>query len=307
MTMSDRGVHPDLIDDEPEPPARETPSPRRGRAAPRAAPQPVPGPPSTAEVAEPPEQPAPVEVEAEAQTSSPPEEPDWWKQAKEAPDPKTALALLAKNMPKQDMEQDPTLQGWIGDMGARRARAMLERSEQDRVDQQKQEALANGDFYGLGQLTAPELRAHAEQLAVSQQGAPFMDGVTHFQGTLPVEVQQVVQGKTYGAGKSYAEGVSEYLATITEAAVSHRLNAAVEQELKRREPALRKAWLSESNGNQPVPELEGGQATRVREITGEQVERMTPQEYETYFDSNGRPKPGVRYRVTERDIPVRQR
>ena len=128
-----------------------------------------------------------------------------------------------------------------------------------------------------------------------------------FQKTLPEDVQREIQGKTFGAGKSYAEGVSEYLEAVNQATVSHRLNEAVEQELKRREPALRKAWLSESNGDQPVPELEGGRASSTREITGEQVQRMSEAEYDTYFDSNGRPKPGVRYRVTERDIPVRQR
>jgi hypothetical protein len=303
MTMSDRGIHPDLIDDEPEPPARESPSPHRGRAA-RAAPQPEPVTP-TAEVAESPEPPTPVEQEAAPAASA--EEPDWWKQAKEAADPKAALALLAKHLPKTDLEQDPTLQGWIGDMGARRARTMLERSEQEKIEQQKHEALANGDFYGLGQLTAPELRARAEQLSASQQGAPFMDGVTHFQSQLPTEIQAVVQGKTFGAGKSYAEGVSEYLAALTEAAVSHRLNEAVERELKRREPVLRKAWLSESNGNQPVPELEGGRATSVREITDVQVGNMSLAEYDAHFDANGQPKPGVRVRLTRGIDTRRQR
>jgi hypothetical protein len=134
-----------------------------------------------------------------------------------------------------------------------------------------------------------------------------MDGVTHFQSQLPAEVQAAVQGKTFGAGKPYHEGVAEYLGAVTEAAVSHRLNDAVEKELKRREPALRKAWLSESNGTQPVPELDGaGNPLRTREITGAQVDRMSVAEYDQYFE-NGRPRPGVMYRTTDRDIPVSRR
>jgi len=306
MTMTDRGVHPDLIDEEPQQqPAPETPSPRRGRAA-RAA-LPADPPPAAAEPAEPAPtaEPEPAS-EAPAEEAPKAEPPEWWQQVRDAADPKAALALITKNLPKTELEQDPTLQGWIGDMSQRRALAIQQQQEQERIEQQKREMLANGDYYGLGQLTAPELERRAQQLAAQQQGAPFMDGVTHFQSQLPAEVQAAVQGKTFGAGKSYSEGVSEYLAAVTEASVSHRLNDAIEQELKRREPALRKAWLSESNGAQPVPELDGGRAASVREITDEQIDRMSLAEYETYFDDQGKPKPGVRVRLT-RGIPLQRR
>jgi hypothetical protein len=308
--MTDRGVHPDLLDEQETPQAApEAPSPRRGRAA-RAAPQASSLQPPAAEPAESPPAPeATSEPAADAPESSPAEPtgpPEWWQQVKEASDPKAALALITKNLPKTELEQDPTLQGWIGDMSQRRALALQQQQEQERIEQQKREMLANGDYYGLGQLTAPELERRAQQLAAQQQGAPFMDGVTHFQSQLPAEVQAAVQGKTFGAGKSYAEGVSEYLAAVTEASVSHRLNDALEKELKRREPALRKAWLSESNGAQPVPELDGGRAASVREITDEQVDRMSLAEYDTYFDEQGKPRPGTRVRLT-RGIPLTRR
>jgi hypothetical protein len=301
--MSDRGTHPDLLEEEPQSsPAPETPSPRRGgRSAARAAPQTQPPAEAPAEPSPPPEPETPPEAPPE-----PAEPPDWWAQVKDAKDPETALDLITRNMPKQDLEKNLVLQGWIGDMGARRARAMLQQTEQERIEQQKREALANQDYYGLGQLTAPELQQRAQQQAAQQQGAPFMDGVTRFQSALPPEVQQAVSGKTFGAGKTYQEGVAEYLSAVTEASISHRLNEAVEKELKRREPALRKAWLSESNGAQPVPELDGGRASSSREITDEQVARMTLAEYDAYFDANGQPKPGVRVRLT-RGIPTRQR
>jgi len=307
MTMSDRGVHPDLVDEEQAaaPAVAEPSPPRRGRSA-RATPPTEPAhqepSPPVAEAAEPASSDSPA-PEAEGAPSEPPE---WWQQVKEAPDPKAAFALLAKNLPKTELEQDPTMQGWIGDMARRRALAMQQQAQVDQVAQQKREALANADYYGLGQLTAPEIQQQVEQAQAAAHGAPFMDGVTRYQQTLPAEVQATVQGKTFAPGRSYAEGVAEYLGAVTEAAVSHRLNEAVEQELKRREPALRKAWLSESNGAQPVPELDGGRPASAREITDEQVDRMSLAEYDTYFDEQGQPRPGTRVRLT-RGIPLTRR
>jgi len=243
-------------------------------------------------------------TEPEAQATAEP--PEWWQQVKDAPDPKAAFALLAKNMAWQEMEQDPTFQGRVGDAALRRMHALQQQAEQDERARQKREALANADYYGLGQLTAPEIQQQMQHATAAQQGAPFMDGVVAFQSALPPEVQQVVQGKTFAPGKSYAEGVAEYLGAVTEAAISHRLNEAVEKELKRREPALRKAWLSESNGGQPVPELDGGQARVAREITDEQVGRMGLAEYDQYFDERGQPRPGTRVRLT-RGIPLTRR
>ena len=302
MTMSDRGIHPDLLDEEP-PPSAPTPTPtppaRRGRTARPSPPtEPTPGSELASEpVAEPTnELPAPAEAEP----------PEWWQQVKDAPDPKAALALLAKNLPKQELEQDPTLQGWIGDMGARRAKALLAQQEQERTEKAKRDAAAQGDYYGLGQMTAAEVHQRAEQEMAVQQAAPFMDGVVAFQSKLPAEVQQQIQGKTFGAGRPYAEGVSEYLDAVTQATISHRLNEAVEREIKRREPALRKAWLSEANGSGPTPELDGGPAPSSREITDEQIAAMSLEEYDAVFDANGRPKPGTRVRLT-RGIPLRQR
>jgi hypothetical protein len=307
--MSDRGQHPDLIDDEqPAAPAAETPSPpRRGRAA-RAAAASPPG--AAAEAS------TPAARESEPATGgadTPPsdaqaaaEPPEWLQSYKDAETPEAALAVLVKNLPKQVLEQDPTLQGWIGDMGARRARAMLQDNDREARERQKREALANADYYGLGQLTASEVRAQVEQSQAGQQLEPFMNAVAVFQSKQPPEVQQQVQGKTYGAGKSAQEGFVEYLEAVNEASVSHRLNDAVEKEIKRREPALRKAWLSESNGGAPVPELDGGRASSVREITDEQVGRMSLAEYDQHFDERGQPRPGTRVRLT-RGISLQRR
>lgn len=205
----------------------------------------------------------------------------------EAGDDSTVQRLLIEN-------RNDIVSGHVGQI----VRQHREREAREAIEQQKREALANADFYGLGQLTAPEIQQQVEQSTNAQAGAPFMQGVELFQRALPVEVQTEVQGRAYGTGKSYAEGVAEYLGAVYQAALRHGREQDFEQELKRREPALRKAWLSEANGSQPVPELDGGRAASVREITDEQVGRMTMSEYDTYFDERGQPRPGTRVRLT---------
>ena len=303
--MSDRGFHPDLIEEEVA--AREAPPPEPPPAKPGRGRGRAPGKPS----AEPPDPEAPAEAELlppelPASAEPPPSPPEWLQQVREASDPQVILAALFKNVPAEELEKHDQISGWISRMGDRRARAMLQQAEQERLEQQKREAAARGDLYSLGELVAPEVQARQQQQSAAQQAAPFLDGVVAFQSKLPAEVQQQIQGKTFGVGKSYAEGVSEYLEAVAGAAISHRLNDAVEHEIKRREPALRKAWLSETNGTGPTPELDGGPAPSSREITDEQIAAMTLEEYSAHFDESGRPKPGTRVRLT-RGIPLRQR
>jgi hypothetical protein len=297
--MSDRGVHPDLIDDEQAAaPAAETPSPpRRGRAARAAAassPEAAAEAPPAAQHSE--SASALSENAAEAQATTEP--PEWrikLKEAVEAGDDSAVQRLLIEN-------RNDVVSGHVGQI----VRRQREREAREAIEQQKREALANADFYGLGQLSAQEVRAQVEQSVAAQQSAPFMDGVTQFQAKLPPEVQAEVQGKTYGVGKSHAEGVAEYLDAVVQAALRHGQQQVVEQELQRREPALRKAWLSETNAGQPVPELDGGRAAVAREITDEQVGRMGLAEYDQYFDERGQPRPGTRVRLT-RGIPLNRR
>jgi hypothetical protein len=119
--------------------------------------------------------------------------------------------------------------------------------------------------------------------------------------TLPETIQRDVAGKTFGEGKGYAEGVQEYLAYVTESAIK----LGVERGLQERESALRKSVLSEVNGNEPVPEREGGTPTRVRVVTDEQIAAMSLTEYDALFDENGHPKPGVQHRNT-RGVPLQR-
>ena len=230
-----------------------------------------------------------------------PEPPEWFAQVRDAKDPKAALQALAKNLSYEQLEQDEVLSGVLGRLSDRRAQSLLRQQEQQRQEQAKRQAAEKGDLYALGELSAPEILERARAEAASSASAPFMDGVTAFQQTLPEAIQQQVAGKTFGAGKGHAEGVKEYLAFITEEATK----LGIERELKRRESALRKSVLSEINGDEPVPERDSGTPSRVREVTDEQIAAMSQAEYESLFEPGGRPKPGVRHRST-RGVPLRQ-
>jgi hypothetical protein len=299
MTMSDRGLHPDLIDEEiaareqqAEP--QEAPAPRRSRGRRESAPTPEPTSAATSDADA-----SPPGTEAEA--AAPPE---WFSQAREAfeKDPAEAFKLLAKNLPKEQLEQDETLSGLIGSRSDLRARQILQQQQRDAEERAKLEAAQNNDLYTLGELTQREYQERIAQQQAIQQAGPFMDGVVLFQQSLPEAIQREVAGKVFGEGKGQAQGVAEYLQYIAEA----RTRLEVDKEISRRESALRKSVLSEVNGDEPVPEREGGTPGRVREVTDEQIAAMSMREYDALFDEDGHPKPGVRHRAT-RSIPLTQR
>jgi hypothetical protein len=303
MTMEDRGVHPDLVEEEAAAAevaadaARETAPPRRSRAGRAQRQGGEPAAPTDNGV-----QPATDDAAGESSPDSG-ETPDWLKQAREATDPAEAFKLLAKNLPREVLERDETLSGLVG----HKADAMLRARQQQEIERQKREAAQNNDLYTLGELTQRELqeREAQTQAAVQQGNGTFMDGVVLFQQQLPEDIQRQVAGQTFGSGKGQAQGVAEYLQFISDARVKLR-EQELEHEFQRRESALRKSVLSEVNGDEPVPERESGTPGRVREVTDEQIEAMTMQEYNALFDEAGRPKPGVRHRAT-RGIPLTQR
>ena len=297
MTETDRGLHPDLLDEivtereqaEPqEAPARRS---RGHRAAP----------PTPAPTSEAPDSAAGSSFSAD-EPQAPTEPPEWLAQLDDIKDPVEKFKLLAKNLPREQLEKDETLSGFIGSRADLRARQILQQQEAQRAEQAKLEAAQNNDLYTLGELTQREYQDRIAQQQQAAQAGPFMDGVVLFQQQLPDEIQRDVAGKVFGAGKGQAQGVAEYLQYIADA----RTRLEVEKEISRRESALRKSVLSEVNGDEPVPEREGGTPGRVREVTDEQIEAMSMREYDALFDENGRPKPGVRHRGT-RSIPLTPR
>lgn len=297
--MSDRGIHPDLLEEETaaqeaEPQEVERTAPRRGRGR-QASPTPAPTPAATSDAE------TPLLAGGESEAAAPPE---WFSQAREAfdKDPAEAFKVLARNLPKEQLEQDETLSGFIGSRADLRARAILQQQQRDAEERAKLEAAQNNDLYTLGELTQKEYQARIAQQQAAQAAGPFMDGVVLFQQSLPDEIQREVAGKVFGEGKGQAQGVAEYLQYIADA----RTRLEVEKEISRRESALRKSVLSEVNGDEPVPEREGGTPGRVREVTDEQIAAMSMREYDALFDENGHPKPGVRHRAT-RSIPLTQR
>jgi hypothetical protein len=100
--------------------------------------------------------------------------------------------------------------------------------------------------------------------------------------------------------------VAAYFQTLHEAGLKHDLDKKLEAELKKRQPALEKAALSATVGAEQTPERNGGPSPGVREITDAEIERMSLAEYEQYFDGNGKPRNGVRLRLT-RGVDVTRR
>lgn len=292
MAESDRGVHPDLVDEQAEatPPPE---APRRGRRAARA-PEPPAVPANGTDAGE-------VTLAGAASPDSgegaEDEAVDWREAWSKAESPEQAFALLAKNLPPEVLEKDERLSGFIGSRSDQRARDLLRQQEREAVERQKREAAANNDLYTLGELASREYQQQALQGAATDQYAPMMDVIGKFQQTLPEPVQREVAGKTFGEGRPWGEGLQEYLSYLVDSATKHRL--------AERESALRKAILSEVNGSEPVPEREGGTPSRVRVVTDEQVAAMSLREYDALFDENGRPRPGVQHRST-RGIPIQR-
>jgi hypothetical protein len=284
----EKSVHPDLVDDQPaEPPAR--PSRRRSGDTRDSGGAPSPPPPPEGEA------PSEVVPDADGAELEATEPPDWFASVREAKDPTEALRLLAKNLPREQLEKDEVVSGLIGQIGDRRARDLLAKQERERQEAAKLEAAANNDLYTLGEMTQRELQSQLASQQSAQALAPAMDAIVLFQKDLPETIQKDVSGKSFGLGKTPAEGMAEYMRYI--------VDKAVELGIGKRESALRKSMLSEINGDEPVPERDSGTPGRVREVTDEQIAAMSLTEYEALFDENGRPKPGVRHRST-RGIPV---
>ena len=295
MTMDlRRSTHPDLLDEldvvqaEPASDERTRPRRRRNGTSPPEAPPPEP----TAET--------PPEVADDSADQQPPvpaesTPPEWMSAVDATPDPREKLRLLVKNVPRDEMEQDDVLRGWLGDYANQRARRMLEDQARVAQDRERQQAYDRGDLYALGQLDAANLEQQ-RQLARQQaelDANPYLIGIRNFQASLPEAVQREVQGKQYATYEAY-------LSAVQDAAIRH----GVSEEVRKRSSALEKAQLSQTVGSEMSPELDGGPAQTYREITDAQVAAMTLEEFDRYFDDKGRPRPGVRVRL-ERGIDIR--
>jgi len=224
--------------------------------------------------------------------------PEWLASARASDDPREMLRLLVKNVPRDQMEQDDTLRGWLGEYANTRARKMLEDQDRQRAERERAAAYERGDLYALGQLSAADLQAQRQLTEQQAQAAlnPYMQGISRWQSTLPEAVQREIQGRNYDTFEAYLQAAYE-------SATRHGLA----EEVRKREPALRKAELSSTVGGEMTPELDAGPAREgSREITGAQVGAMSLEEYMQRFDEKGRPKPGWDYVQTERDIDVRR-
>ncbi|HYW88419.1 MAG TPA: hypothetical protein VFB50_11650 [Chloroflexota bacterium] len=298
-----RSTHPDLLDElesvQPQTsesqPANGSVRARRRRNGAAARPEvSPPGDPAETPVAE--EGSGSDESLASEPAAPEPEPPEWLAELQGKTDPLEIIGIARQHASREDLASDPFFQGWIGDLANQRARKMLDDQQRQATEKQRAEAYDRGDLYALGQYAATDLQAQRQLQEQEAQAAlnPYMIGIRNFQSRLPEAVQREVQGKNY-------ESYEAYLSAVHDAAIRH----GVEEEVKKREPAVRKAELSATVGSEMAPELDGGPAQAYREITDAQVAAMTLEEYERYFDDKGRPKPGVRVSLT-RGIDVRR-
>jgi len=294
-----RSIHPDLLDEYTEQMQQlaagataENTSPRRrrGRGAP---PQPE-SPDGDSASAEP--EHAATDGSAEGAppaepAPAPAEPPEWLGQLQGKTDPREILGVIREHLSREELASDPFFQGWIGDLSNQRARKILEDQQRADFERQRTSAYEQGDLYTLGQLNAAEIQRQREQS--QRQQDPYMLDVANFQSSLPEAVQREVQGRQY-------DSFGAYLTAVQQAAIRH----GVEQEVNKRGPALQKAELSQTVGSEQSPELDGGPAQAYREITDAQIAAMTLEESERYLDEKGRPRPGVRLRLT-RGVDIR--
>lgn len=303
--MSDRGVHPDLLEEvetsrvvEEQAPSETASREPRARRTGRASRQPA-APASTPGVVQ-----GAAGPEGETDGSGPPptagspegaSPPEWMQTVRESTDPQTALATILKNVPLDELQKHPQISGWIGNMAQRVSREQAAQQAAEVAERERQDAWRRGDLYRLGELYSPEQEARAQQVQQVQASEPFMQQVTQFQSKLPAEVQAQVSGRNFASFEAYLDAL-----------VEAKANHVAEAELKKRQPALDKAELSATVGAEPSPERNGGPSPGVREITDAEIERMSLAEYERYFDENGHARNGVRVRLT-RGVDVTRR
>ena len=164
----DKNVHPDLVEETPQTDAPST----HGEAAPAD---------TTPET---PDSATDSSFSAdEPQASTEP--PEWFAAVRDAKDPTEALRLLAKNLPRDQIEKDEVMSGLIGQIGDRRARELAAKQQRDAAEAAKLEAARNNDLYTLGEMTQRELQAQLASQQAAQAAGPFMDGVVAFQKGLP--------------------------------------------------------------------------------------------------------------------------
>ena len=151
--------------------------------------------------------------------------PAWMEDVRKAQAGPDALAIILKNVPLEELQKHPQISGWIGNMAQRTAREQAAQAAIEEAERSKRDAWQRGDYYRLGELSAPELEQRALQAQQQQATEPFMQSLTEYQKTLPDQVQAEIQGKNYSS-------VADYMQSATEAKVryasrrSPKLNSA---------------------------------------------------------------------------------
>ena len=161
-------------------------------------------------------------------------DPEWMRAVREAKGAPDALATILKNVPLEELQKHPQISGWIGNMAQRTAQQQAIQKQIEEAEREKAAAWQRGDYYRLGELSAPELEQRAQQAQQAQASEPFMRSVTEYQKGLPEAVQLEIQGKNYAS-------MADYLKAAHEATVRYEVDQRVQDEIKKRQPALERS------------------------------------------------------------------
>lgn len=165
----------------------------------------------------------------------------------------------------------PKLSGLVGDaadrLEKRRAAERAQAEEQARL----RKAVEDDDLVTLGEAKKKELLPQIEQEPFQTAGQTIAKSVQTGLGKWLSEKAPgaSVDGSKHD-GKPFDEGIVGWVDDAAEAIVQHRLSKAVEAEIAKRMPAIKKQILAEANGEEPSPEVGSGSAARANTNTDKQ-------------------------------------
>lgn len=160
----------------------------------------------------------------------------------------------------EEIVRHKRIEGKVGQV-ADKLEAQRQKDREARAERERLlEAARNNDLLTVGEHAARRLleddSSQAEQQRATQVVKQVHEHVTQWAAKLPPEVTKALDGKAYDG--TYEQGLVAYVDDVATGLVAHRLNAAVEQEIEKRLPAIRARLLAEVNGAEPTPDLASG-------------------------------------------------
>jgi len=262
--------------------------------------------------------PAPTPDEGKA-----PERPEGQAQEASSEQELPDLDKLLERYDPETLRKNPKVMGIAGRLADRLANERAERLAQARAEQLAREreadrerqaelaAARRGDYQALGERRArraleEDQKRYVDQYrerATSDAYGSVQGAVDEIAGGFPPEVVRAAAEKMgeLPGDVDWAGGFKRWLPALIEAQAEH-LAGQPERQKKLEEkiaPALRARLIAEMNGTEPVADSGGGKAPTQRQITDEQINAMSKEEWLQVYDmKTGQFKPGVVYKPT---------